>query len=545
MTEWILSSVVLMLMVLALRGLLKGRISPGLRYALWLLVLLRLLLPFQISRSVLSVSANLPEAVTGITAYRAPVMDYDQAYAQVAEEYAGRGVDPEKLTGSARDTLERKVQEKMVTEYSLGQVLAVLWLAGSAVTAAWLLAVNLRFARRLGRSRRAVPVSGCPVPVYVSGAVEGPCLFGVWKPAIYLPADAPWDERAMDHIQAHEQTHYRHGDHIWSALRCVCLAIHWYDPLVWVCAALSRRDGELACDAAAIRALGEERRAEYGRTLIAMTCRHAAPGLAATTMNDSPGTLRERIALIARQPRTAAITMAAVLLAAVLAVGCTFTGSPAVTETPTEPATEAVTAPVTEPITQPPTERPTEPPTEASTQPDALLLEFQHLLSWHSGTDHFRAAGCLFDAPEEIDLYFFFYGGVDVPGEWEDMGEQERQLLLAQGIFPELDIQKLPGTRLEEELRRYFGLGLGDVTIPPQWASDPETETWYSNHSDAWIPRVEVTGYELADGGTVRLHLIVDAVAVSHDDIEFNVATVMTLRPMEDGSYQILSNVPA
>lgn len=60
-----------------------------------------------------------------------------------------------------------------------------------------------------------------------------------------------------------EQTHFRHGDHIWSALRCMCLALHWFDPFVWWAAALSRTDAELACDAAAVQSLGEAERAAY------------------------------------------------------------------------------------------------------------------------------------------------------------------------------------------------------------------------------------------------------------------------------------------
>lgn len=125
----------------------------------------------------------------------------------------------------------------------------------------------------------------------------------------------------------HEQTHYRHGDNLWAVLRGVCLALHWYNPLVWWAAELSRRDAELACDEATIRRIGESERAAYGRTLIRMTCeKRPALLVTATMMTDSGKGLKERISLLVKKPKTAAYTAVAVLLIAGLSVACTFTG---------------------------------------------------------------------------------------------------------------------------------------------------------------------------------------------------------------------------
>ena len=66
----------------------------------------------------------------------------------------------------------------------------------------------------------------------------------------------------------HELTHYRHLDHLWSVLRGVALAVHWWNPLVWLAAACSRRDGELACDEGALRRLGDNERIPYGEALL-------------------------------------------------------------------------------------------------------------------------------------------------------------------------------------------------------------------------------------------------------------------------------------
>lgn len=134
----------------------------------------------------------------------------------------------------------------------------------------------------------------------------------------------------LTHSVGHELTHFRHGDHVWALLRCLCLVLHWYNPLVWLAAALSRRDAELACDEATIRRLGEAERAAYGRTLIGITC-GSRPSLlrTATTMNCGKSGLKERISLIVKRPRTAAWALVILLLAAVFVTGCTFTGAQA------------------------------------------------------------------------------------------------------------------------------------------------------------------------------------------------------------------------
>ena len=166
------------------------------------------------------------------------------------------------------------------------------------------------------------------MPVYVTEAVDTPCLFGLVRPAVYLTPGAAGDDVTRQHSVAHELTHLRHGDHVWSLLRCVCLAVHWYDPLVWWAAVLSRRDAELACDDATIRRLGEEQRAAYGRTLVRMTCRR--PGnllVTATTMTDGAGGIRERIRCIAKRPRTTVYTAVVLVLVVAAAAGCAFTGS--------------------------------------------------------------------------------------------------------------------------------------------------------------------------------------------------------------------------
>ena len=168
------------------------------------------------------------------------------------------------------------------------------------------------------------------MPVYVSEEAETPCMFGLFRPTIYLTPETVENEEKLRHVLEHELTHYYHGDYITAPLRCLALALHWYNPLVWWAAKASRLDGELACDEGTIARLGEGERSSYGVTLIQMTCEHPKLSdvmLTATTMSGSKASIKERIRCIAQKPHMAALTVAVVVLTALIAVGCTFTGA--------------------------------------------------------------------------------------------------------------------------------------------------------------------------------------------------------------------------
>ena len=328
MIEWVVSSCILILAVIALRYLLRGKISLRLQYALWLLVLARLLIPVSFGStdiSVMSVVEKAP-AVQAVESVRDVDTIWQADNGSVQGLPAGAAADNTPLQIAPRATSDDQFS-RMSSALTLRKVLLPVWWCGAAVTLLVFLTANLCFAARLRKSRRPLIVEGASLPVYVARERAVPCLFGLFRPAVYVTPEAE-DDTLLRHTVAHETTHFRQGDHVWALLRTVCLALHWWNPLVWWAAKLSRQDGELACDEATIRALGEGERAAYGRTLIRMACgRGASPLLTATTMDGGKTSLHERIVLLAKKPRTAALAAIVVVLAAALCVGCTFTGA--------------------------------------------------------------------------------------------------------------------------------------------------------------------------------------------------------------------------
>lgn len=310
MLEWIVSSSVLAALMIVLRYLLRGHISLRLQYSFWLILLLRLLLPVSLGTSPVSVANALPQAA-------------EFNYVQTNQSQGDDGsvyITPPQVDSDTSVPAQQP--------FDWAGLAMKLWAAGALVLLLWFAAINLSLWKKLCRSRRRLSVPDYPLSVYITNNIEAPCLFGLFRPCVYLTPETAVDGPALRHVLEHERAHWRHGDHIWALMRGLCLALHWYNPLVWWAAVLSGRDAELACDEAALKRLGEEQRGSYGRTLLSITCgRRPELMRAAATMTGGKRGIYERILMLARRPRTAVLTLALVILAAVFFTGCTFTGA--------------------------------------------------------------------------------------------------------------------------------------------------------------------------------------------------------------------------
>lgn len=326
--ETFITSTALIAVLIVLRFALRGRIDARLQYALWMLAAVRLLMFVPAMPSSLSV-AN----IGGERELERTLFMYDSA---PIEDMASVGVyidDSGKYQMAASIGYAQLSDDGRTVEvYGLpttGDLLIVVWLVGAAAVFGLLLLVNIRFGRRLRRLRKR---SGHDVKGYTVWCCEGlrsPCVFGVFRPAIYVTPELAADEHALRNVLTHEYSHIRHKDHIWGYVRGLCVALHWFNPLVWVAAWLSRRDCEMACDRSAILLLGEDKRFDYSRTLVDLSSIKTKPSdmlCGATTMSGGKSAMKERITMITRSPKTAFAAVAVAALIVCLAVACTFTG---------------------------------------------------------------------------------------------------------------------------------------------------------------------------------------------------------------------------
>ncbi|MEG1536872.1 MAG: M56 family metallopeptidase, partial [Clostridiales bacterium] len=321
--ETLIASSALILMLIVLRLLLRGHISLRLQYGLWLLVALRLLFPFAIGSVDWSVQnvVNTKMVADRMNSFKLPIVTYQPISAQQYAAMTGIAVEQVQKI----DLLRAGANPRQI---SVSNLLGGIWLIGFLAVGCWEIICNSRFALYLKRNR--LPLSGVSsnsVPLYVCPGLPSPCLFGLFKPGIYVHEQV--GEESMVYILLHELTHKRHGDTWWAVLRGVCVALYWFNPLVWLAAVLAKRDAELACDEGVISCLTDQERIKYGHTLLNMVAKKDGVGqlfTTATTMLSGKRNLKERIVLIAKKPQITMLALILAVLIVLIAVGCTFSG---------------------------------------------------------------------------------------------------------------------------------------------------------------------------------------------------------------------------
>lgn len=305
--SWILESSILLVMILGIRKIFTGKIRHAGIYILWILVFLRFLIPVHVINTPFSV-ANI---VSGVLDSRsADVQTEPDQVAPVSRETSvetaltpdsgtgkktppdasepAAGTSAQKIspTGtSAEAALAEQVEEHTAEkstpareEGSMAIAVFALYALVSALVFLWFLLPNLSLAGKLKKDRVFWGNRG-RIGIYTAPHVKTPCLYGLFRPSIYLPesllctsADgAPeTDREELEQMITHEYVHYLHKDHIWSALCMVFLSVYWYNPVLWLAVSCFKKDAELFCDETVIRMLGEERRLSYGALLVKM-----------------------------------------------------------------------------------------------------------------------------------------------------------------------------------------------------------------------------------------------------------------------------------
>jgi YD repeat-containing protein len=338
MKEILITSSILIPVILILRWLFRGKVSHRLIYGAWILVALRLLVPMELGQWQYSFTALTQQSQPAQQIQQvlgAPVAgpSREEVYDQLLEDYIEENPQPTVPNAivTVPDHVKQSLQseaDRQITAPSFGQIVTGLWIAGMCGMAIWFCAANWLFLRKAKKGATAAEFDG--IPVLISSNIPSPCVAGLLRPMIYLTPACAADPQIRAHVLTHEKAHLRHGDHIWALVRCVCLCVYWFDPLVWIAAIQSRRDCELACDESALKRLGDDQRIAYGKSLLNTVAQTSSPGHlihTATAMSESKKQLKERVTFIANKPRNILVAAICLVLVAGLTAGCAFIGS--------------------------------------------------------------------------------------------------------------------------------------------------------------------------------------------------------------------------
>lgn len=293
----------LILAVLVLRVVLK-KAPKWVMPLLWGVVALRLVCLFSIESalSLIPSAETIPSEI--VTETREPVL-YEQATLDI--------VTNPTLPSAAEVPVGVSRQQAQVDF----NIYSVLWLAGMAALLVHALVSAGKLKRKLAT---AILLRD---NIYESEFVDSPFVFGVVKPNIYLPMHM--DEGTAAYVIAHEHAHLARRDHWWKVLGYLVLALHWFNPLVWVAYILFCRDIELACDEKVVKGLDGAARADYSQALL--SCAAPKRAVAACPLAFGEGNIKTRVksALHYKKP---AFWVAAVAVLAVVIVAVCFLTNP-------------------------------------------------------------------------------------------------------------------------------------------------------------------------------------------------------------------------
>ena len=275
--------------------LLMRRAPKKFSYAVWIAVGFRLVMPFSIPSPFsvfnLGQSSQVDAGPPYITYYGA---------AQAVDTYYTEA-------GEAAARLETS------TGANASGILAAVWLAGLVLMLVVGAASYIRLRRKV---RPAVRLDGC---VYECGGVGTPFILGIFRPKIYVPFRLGDDE--LEYVVCHERCHLKRFDHVVKFISYVILAVHWFNPLVWLSFFMMTKYMEMSCDEKVISIMGDGIKKSYSMSLLSFGVNRRLSGPFSPSFAEAGIKGRVKHVLNFKKSKLWIIIAATLLCAAVIA-GC-------------------------------------------------------------------------------------------------------------------------------------------------------------------------------------------------------------------------------
>jgi len=331
------SGSLLALLLLAGKPLLKNRVSKAFSYYIWILVMLRLVLPVAAPVNAMGTLFNIEQPSMNSAPAERTYIPARTETDRIGAPSNAQPVMPEQINNEAVHT-QTNTDTQWPLEFwnFIKNNLLWIWLLGAAASLGWFITAYLCFSRRIRRSC-VTPHSddlavfehmrgGRSVTMACSSLVSTPVLIGVYRPAIVLPQLAYVRNgmgEELKYILRHELTHYRRKDVLYKWLVAAVTSLHWFNPfMLWIRREINRAC-EFSCDEAVISGMSADEKQSYGNTLLALSAnRKLSAGVLATTLCEDKKELKERLISIMKYKKKSTWAVALALVLALLLTGC-------------------------------------------------------------------------------------------------------------------------------------------------------------------------------------------------------------------------------
>ena len=293
-----LSGGIAIIFIMIFRLLIK-RLPKIFSYALWAVVLFRLLCPINIY-SDFSLVGLFSEPIKEIT--QAKQMTKDELEDIIGEIKTDNIVVSDITPSGTTVTIgETNFSEPTNLTVNKTNIPLVVWLIGIAVIMCCSIYGFIRLKNQL------IGAVNSRENIYIADNIPSPFVVGFIFPKIYLPSNL--NENESEYVICHEKYHIKRFDHIIKAIAFLTLCLHWFNPLVWSAFILFSKDMEMSCDEAVIKQFGEDIKSDYAKSLLDFSTGKRI--YAATPLAFGEESVKTRINNIARMKKPTVIMIVA------------------------------------------------------------------------------------------------------------------------------------------------------------------------------------------------------------------------------------------
>ena len=255
-----ISAGILIAVCIVIRVLFKN-MPKFVRCLMWLLVAVRLVIPFSIE-SPFSMLPKKDYVTVSVTQGEVGNSEYYTAItvnpSSAAQEAGMKYVREE--NGETKEVNTHSDMKTTAAAIGLMDILSIVWVVGAGVVMIYALAAYIRLRHMIGD---AVKLRG---NIYQSEKVGSAFVLGIISPKIYIPYGLDINELFM--VVNHEKAHIKRKDHFVKPLGFIITAVYWFNPFVWIAYILLCKDIELACDEKVIKRIGYDKKKAYSQTLL-------------------------------------------------------------------------------------------------------------------------------------------------------------------------------------------------------------------------------------------------------------------------------------
>jgi beta-lactamase regulating signal transducer with metallopeptidase domain/Tol biopolymer transport system component len=314
-------------LILLVQITLRSKLGPRWSHALWVLLLLRMVLPWA-PQSRASIFNLIPHSFPQIQTEYAPAQPANESFKSPVADKKATGVNSVSTSdaseGSSQPTAAvpqlgpAGAKQTKPAFLRAAKVLPLIWLAGALVLGIYICASNFSLLRIIRRERSLTDqkildlLEDCKgemgirtiLGVVATDKVKSACLFGFVRPRLLLPKGMveALNREELRYVFLHELGHLKRHDIYLGWLMSILQVLHWFNPLVWLAFYRMRADRELACDALVLARTESSRAKDYGRTIVSLLERFSQarrlPALAGIL--ETKAQLKRRITMIAQ-----------------------------------------------------------------------------------------------------------------------------------------------------------------------------------------------------------------------------------------------------